>query len=97
MSTSDFSAIPALIAAASALAVALVSWFASRSNQAKLLEHQAELQCYQGELKRLQAELDEKRAERDARRDYEYEARKRLYHECSPLLCTGNHCHWRRD
>jgi hypothetical protein len=25
-------------------------------------------------------------AERDARRDYEYEARKRLYHECGPAF-----------
>jgi hypothetical protein len=32
------------------------------------------------------AELEEERAERSARRDYEYEARKRLYEECEPLL-----------
>jgi hypothetical protein len=32
------------------------------------------------------AKLEEERAERDARRDYEYEARKRLYEECEPLL-----------
>jgi hypothetical protein len=31
-------------------------------------------------------ELEDERAERDARRDYEYEARKRLYEECEPLL-----------
>jgi hypothetical protein len=30
--------------------------------------------------------LEEERAERSARRDYEYEARKRLYEECEPLL-----------
>jgi hypothetical protein len=32
------------------------------------------------------AEIEEERAERSARRDYEYEARKRLYEECEPLL-----------
>jgi hypothetical protein len=30
--------------------------------------------------------MEERRRERDARRDYEYEARKRLYSECGPLL-----------
>src|SRR5215207_1749089 len=38
------------------------------------------------ELKRLEAELANKTAEQDARRDYEYEARKRLYHEIEPYL-----------
>jgi hypothetical protein len=40
----------------------------------------------QHDLEKLRAELEEKRRERDALRDYEYEARKRLYHECGPLL-----------
>src|SRR3954453_17928998 len=40
----------------------------------------------QHDLERLRADLDEKRRERDALRDYEYEARKRLYHECGPVL-----------
>jgi hypothetical protein len=30
--------------------------------------------------------LEEQKAERDARREYEYEARKRLYRECEPIL-----------
>jgi len=34
----------------------------------------------------LQDKLQESRAERDARRDYEYEAKKRLYAECEPVL-----------
>lgn len=34
----------------------------------------------------LTSALAEHQAERDARRDYEYEARKRLYHECEPLF-----------
>lgn len=86
MATVNISVFPALIVALASLAVALISLIGTRSNQTKLLAHQAELSRYQGDLKRLQAELDEKKAERDARRDYEYEARKRLYHECSPLL-----------
>jgi hypothetical protein len=86
MAAGEASSLAAFIAAGGALAVAVLGWLGSRSNQAKLLEHQSELQRYQRDLKRLEAELAEKKAERDARRDYEYEARKRLYHECSPLL-----------
>src|SRR5918911_1647153 len=37
-------------------------------------------------LKNLESELANKAAERDARRDYEYEAKKRLYHEIEPYL-----------
>jgi hypothetical protein len=37
-------------------------------------------------LEKLRAGLTEAQAERDARRDYEYEARKRLYQEFEPLL-----------
>jgi hypothetical protein len=86
LASGEVSSLPALVTAGAALVVALIGWLGSRSNQAKLLEHQSELQRYQRDLKRLEAELAEKKAERDARRDYEYEARKRLYHECSPLL-----------
>jgi hypothetical protein len=35
---------------------------------------------------RLTKRLDEEGRERDARRDYEYEAKKRLYEQCEPLL-----------
>lgn len=38
------------------------------------------------DLAKLNAQLAEERAVRDARRDYEFEARKRLYEECEPLL-----------
>jgi hypothetical protein len=38
------------------------------------------------DLATLNARLAEERAARDARRDYEFEARKRLYAECEPLL-----------
>ena len=35
---------------------------------------------------RIVKKLEAEQAEQNARRDYEYEARKRLYHECEPLL-----------
>jgi hypothetical protein len=34
----------------------------------------------------LAAQLQQQQADRDARRDYEYEARKRLYQQCEPIL-----------
>jgi hypothetical protein len=52
-----------------------------------LKELEAELtQKNQADLQKLQAELGEEHAERQARRDYEYEARKRLYQECESLM-----------
>ncbi len=41
-------------------------------------------------LKELQARIDAQAAEHSARRDYEYEARKRLYAECEPLFFQLN-------
>ena len=38
------------------------------------------------DLAHLNHQLEEQRAERNARRDYEYEAKKRLYAECEPIL-----------
>jgi len=78
----------ALIAAAASLVVAGLSAVAAYKAQSRTLENQSELQRYQKDLKRLQAELDDRQAERDARRDYEYDALKRLYAECSPLVFT---------
>lgn len=40
----------------------------------------------QKEIEILKSQLAERAAEKDARRDYLYEARKRLYNECEPLL-----------
>lgn len=40
----------------------------------------------QGELQRSQAVLTEQQSAKQSRLDYEYEARKRLYHECEPLI-----------
>lgn len=38
------------------------------------------------ELQKSQAVITEAQAEQKSRRDYQYEARKRLYHECEPLI-----------
>lgn len=62
----------ALIAAGASLLVAVVGYLGTRGNQ-KALEI-------------LRADLAEKAATRNARLEYEFEARKRLYKECGPLL-----------
>jgi hypothetical protein len=62
----------AVIGALTSLTVALISYFGSRRAQ--------------NELALLKAALAERKSENDARRDYEYEARKRLYEQCEPLL-----------
>jgi hypothetical protein len=68
----DTTVLAALITAAVSLALAIFSsWTSLRSQRS---------------LEKLKSELAEQQAEKNARRDYEYEARKRLYHECEPLL-----------
>ena len=62
----------ALISSVASLIVALFGLLAGRKNER--------------DLEALRARLAENQAEKDARRDYEYEARKRLYHEFEPLL-----------
>jgi hypothetical protein len=62
----------ALIAAGVSLIVAAISHFSSRSNQRNI--------------ENLRDNLAGARAERSAKLDYEYEARKRLYHECGPAF-----------
>ena len=68
----DAKIIVAVIAAFSSLVVAIISAVIARRNQ-----HGFEA---------FRANLEEENKERDAWRDYQYEARKRLYHECEPLL-----------
>ncbi|MCX6630893.1 MAG: hypothetical protein NTW28_25035 [Candidatus Solibacter sp.] len=72
MSETDVKLWTALVAAVVSLVVAIVTHLSSRSNQ-KAIEG-------------LRDRYAESKAERDARRDYQYEARKRLYHECGPIL-----------
>jgi hypothetical protein len=69
---SSLDVIIAAIALVSSVVTAVVSAIFTRKNEARL--------------RYLENELAIKRAEQDARRDYEYEARKRLYQECEPIL-----------
>jgi len=62
----------AMATAIASLIVAIVTHFSARSNQR--------------EIEKLKGEIVDSNAERDARRDYQYEARKRLYEQCGPLL-----------
>jgi hypothetical protein len=64
--------IATIVTAAVSLALAIYTILATRRNER--------------DLERLKSELAEKQADRDARRDYEYEARKRLYTEFEPLF-----------
>jgi hypothetical protein len=81
-----------------ALTAALVwlakSWIGERIKGAiqheynqKLESHKAQLKVqYDRDLEQLKSELGEASSERNARRDYEYDARKKLYAEYEPLL-----------
>lgn len=64
--------IVAVVAALSSFLVAGISYLSTRKNT--------------HDLESLKADLAEKQAEKNARRDYEYEARKRLYQQYEPLL-----------
>jgi hypothetical protein len=68
----NYDIIVAIIALVSSAITAAVAAIFTRKNEVRL--------------KHLENELAIKRAEQDARRDYEYEARKRLYQECEPIL-----------
>lgn len=68
--------IVAIIAALTSLAMTVINIFATRNNQRSLAN--------------FKADLEERKAKSDARRDYEYDARKRLYRECEPLFFLLN-------
>lgn len=72
-----------VIGAVVAAIVALVNSFITRQTS---LANQRNLERHQHELETLKATLQDQKAEKDARRDYEYQARKRLYQQCEPLL-----------
>ncbi|MDQ2881395.1 MAG: hypothetical protein M3Y48_09195 [Actinomycetota bacterium] len=84
----------ALIAAGASLIIAIITAIESRINIRRVHVLQAQLEQQKrilaGELESqklyLANELEERRAVRDARRDYEYDARRRLYEQCEPLL-----------
>jgi hypothetical protein len=62
----------AIVTAIAALIVAVITHVSSRTNQRAIEE--------------LRNKYVDAQAERNSRRDYEYEARKRLYQECGPVL-----------
>jgi hypothetical protein len=62
----------AIIALLSSVVTAAITAIFARKNEVRL--------------KYIENRLAVERAEQDARRDYEYEARKRLYQECEPIL-----------
>lgn len=63
----------------------------TKQTQTEITQLSANLNAQnQASLAHLTATLSEMKAEKDARRDYEYEARKRLYEKCEPLLFQLN-------
>jgi hypothetical protein len=64
--------VAAIIALGSSVITAIITAIFTKKNEMRL--------------RHLENDLAEKKAEHDARRDYEYEARKRLYQECEPIL-----------
>jgi hypothetical protein len=78
------------------ISIIAAAWAArlSRATQKQLANQQHEYNKQLAELKgehdreiqRLNASLSDENAEKKALRDYQYEARKRLYQECEPLL-----------
>lgn len=99
MTVTDFvTTVLASATVSAALTSALVwlakSWIGERIKGAiqheyneKLESHKAKLEVeHDRDLEQLRSELGEASAERNARRDYEYDARKKLYAEYEPLL-----------
>jgi hypothetical protein len=72
LSSDTTNVILAVIALVASIITAALSAIFSRKNDVRL--------------KQIEHELNVKKAEQDARRDYEYEAKKRLYQECEPIL-----------
>lgn len=71
MDVSTFPVVVALISALASIAISVLTAMTARRNAR--------------DLEKFKAELDQQLAERSARRDYEYEARKGLYHRVEPL------------
>lgn len=82
--------IAAFITGIISIIIAIWTFFSGRLNQKEILKNQKELERIKNDLakenEKLKNELAEKKSENDARRAYEFEARKRLYHEYEPLL-----------
>lgn len=68
----DTKIIVAVVGSATSLLVAIISFLSSHASKKKVLQ--------------LQNRLDTEKAIKNARLDYEYDAKKRLYEECEPIL-----------
>jgi hypothetical protein len=75
--------LPATIAALASVVIAIVSVLVTARTTRRVARLTTEMERQKVSLA---AELAEHKAVRDARRDYEYEARKRLYAQCEPLI-----------
>ena len=90
----NVSLLAAAISLLSSAAIVFVTFWLNSKLEAQKAQYGEELTKTRSELDakfaqqqaRFNEELAAQRAERDARRSYEYEARKRLYDECEPLL-----------
>lgn len=90
----DKTIIVALVAGCVSLVVTTLGLIFNPITQRRLQQHKAEIDAqlaatklgYDRALTDLKARLDEGAAERKAQRDYEYEARKKLYAQIEPLM-----------
>src|SRR3712207_2456366 len=79
--------IPGLFALVVALVTALITYISTRRNQRDLAELNSKLtRDVTTDIENLKTELSQRGREQDALRDYQYEARKRLYRECGPIV-----------
>src|SRR5215218_7940770 len=81
--TAQFALVGTGVTALISIVVAFYTQWSAKKTQREL--KQLELGNNE-ELAKLNATLGKRKSEDDARRDYDYEARKRLYKECEPLL-----------
>jgi len=83
MTETDIKILVAVLGAFISLIIAVINYLATQKTQAEV---EAQKAGFAKELETMKGEIAQKKSEGDARRDYEYEARKRLYQECEPLL-----------
>jgi hypothetical protein len=86
--------IVAIISLASSISVGVFSYLSNQRLQRLNSIHEDRLteinNLNSQELEKLKKKLGDEKSEQDARRDYEYEAKKRLYQEYEPLLFQFN-------
>jgi uncharacterized membrane-anchored protein YhcB (DUF1043 family) len=90
------SVVGAIVAFVSAIVVNRMARRREQELESKKSELQTALEtrktALQRELENFKADLDAKKSERDALLDYRYEARKRLYTDCEPVIFQLTEC-----